>query len=57
MGQLYREIDNGSTKDSLESVFAGLSGYVILHFATEENLFDQFGYEGKEEHKASHDKC
>lgn len=42
------------TKELLDDIIKSLVDYKRFHFATEEQYFDQFDYERKEEHKAKH---
>jgi hemerythrin-like metal-binding protein len=53
LNSLYTEIPN-ETEATLEKAFAELENYALYHFATEEKYFDEFKYEGAEEHKMAH---
>jgi len=52
--ELYRSIQNLTSERELEGVLDKLVNYHTLHFATEERYFEEFNYEGTEEHKAAH---
>jgi hemerythrin-like metal-binding protein len=54
LDMLYNAIQKGETKDILNDIFKQLINYKEFHFATEEKYFDQFHYEGAEEHKKAH---
>jgi hemerythrin len=41
-------------KEQLDTIIAGLVEYKKLHFATEEKYFEEFHYDGAEEHKIKH---
>jgi len=42
------------TKESVDGIVNELVLYKQYHFQTEEKYFDEFGYDGAEEHKAKH---
>ncbi|MEW6617685.1 MAG: bacteriohemerythrin [Patescibacteria group bacterium] len=51
---LYDAIQKGEAEKVLNDTFAQLMYYKEFHFATEEKYFDEFNYEGAEEHKKAH---
>jgi hemerythrin len=46
----------GSSNELLGKIFTGLAAYTQKHFAYEENMFAEYGYEGSEEHKRQHNE-
>lgn len=56
LNDLYKAIGSNKGSEELARLFGKLSEYADLHFATEEKYFDEFGYDGAEEHKAEHQK-
>ncbi|TAK95206.1 bacteriohemerythrin [Patescibacteria group bacterium] len=52
--ELYDAFLRGDAKDKLVTVLHELSDYADYHFAVEENYFDEFKYEGAEEHLLQH---
>lgn len=56
VNQLLEACDKGEVKTTLKPVIEFLLKYVIEHFQHEEQLQEQGGYPGIEEHKAFHAK-
>lgn len=56
INELYAAITSKKEKDVLDGIFSQLVSYTQFHFQTEERYFDEFDYEGAEEHKAAHKK-
>jgi len=56
LNSLYEAIVEGKEREHLSEIFNNLDQYITLHFKTEEDYFEEFGYEGKEEHIAEHRK-
>ena len=54
INQLDHAMRNKKGKDILKDIIHELNSYTHYHFATEEDLFDLFGYEDAEAHKATH---
>ena len=50
----YSALDEDKVQSELEDILKKLIEYADFHFATEENYFDKFDYEFKEEHKQKH---
>jgi hemerythrin len=50
------EAAGGNDRKSIGSKLDALISYVVEHFATEEKLMQQKGYNGYAAHKAEHDK-
>lgn len=42
------------TKEQVDHIVESLVEYKKFHFATEENYFDEFGFEGAAEHRRKH---
>jgi hemerythrin len=56
INELYSAIMSKKEKDVLDDIFKQLVAYTQFHFQTEERYFDEFDYDGTEEHKAAHKK-
>lgn len=56
INELYTAIMEKKEKTILDDVFRQLVAYTQFHFQTEERYFDEFQYEGSEEHKVAHKK-
>lgn len=56
INQLVDTLSSKPTKEKLGEIIKALLEYKKFHFATEEKYFDEFNYEGAEEHKAAHIK-
>ena len=56
INELYVAIIEKKEKQILDDVFKQLVAYTQFHFQTEERYFDEFHYEGAEEHKMAHKK-
>lgn len=54
---LYQAILNNKDDEIIVKLLEDLEEYHNFHFSTEEKYFDQFHYEGAEEHKAEHQKA
>jgi hemerythrin len=54
LNDLYSAVEQVKDNENLSKVLNDLSDYVILHFSIEEKYFEEFRYEGMEEHKAQH---
>jgi hemerythrin len=54
LNNLYGAIGLSKNQIELEILFQKLSDYAESHFATEEKYFEEFGYDGAEEHKLKH---
>ena len=48
INKLFEAMANGKSSEIMKSVLGELSNYVNTHFATEEKLMKQFGYEDYE---------
>ncbi len=56
INQLDAAMAKGQGKEILGKILGDLINYCASHFATEERLFDQYGYPDTDEHKAKHRK-
>lgn len=54
LNDLYTSIISKKEDVVLDDIFIQLVKYTEFHFQTEERYFDEFHYEGAEEHKAEH---
>jgi hemerythrin len=54
LNELYESSASDKVKESLTHIMDELVSYAGYHFATEEKYFDEFHYEGKEEHVGLH---
>ena len=54
INELYEAIVAKKDKEALDNIFKQLVAYTQFHFQTEERYFDEFKYEGAEEHKTAH---
>lgn len=54
LNDLYNAISANKGRQELKDLFEKLSDYAERHFATEEEYFDKFNYEGAAEHKLKH---
>jgi hemerythrin len=52
---LYDAMSVGKGKDVLGKVLSELADYTTYHFATEDRLFQEYGYPGREQHRKEHD--
>ena len=52
--ELYESISDATLKPELGKIFDEFIEYHNIHFATEEQYFDAFKYEGAEKHKEAH---
>lgn len=52
--QLAKAIQSDSPDAELHTVFAKLNEYTLTHFAAEEQLMAQHGYQGGKEHQENH---
>ena len=56
INMLYLAMQEGKGKQIMTEIIHDLFAYINLHFETEEEMFDQTGYEGGPEQKAEHHK-
>jgi hemerythrin-like metal-binding protein len=56
VNKLYDSIYKNSASEEIDDAFKHLMDYAEHHFGTEERFFEEFGYEGKKDHVAEHDK-
>ncbi len=54
INDLFDAMTEGKGKDALEEIVNGLISYTQLHFKTEEQYFDRFGYPDSSSHKIEH---
>ena len=54
INQLNYSLEIGQAKDMVQTALSGMVDYTIIHFLTEENYFNKFGFENAEEHKKAH---
>jgi hemerythrin len=54
INKLYDAMSQGKSREIMQAVLGELSNYVITHFATEEKLMKQFGYDDYDSHKQEH---
>jgi hemerythrin len=54
LNDLNGAVCSNKGRQELKDLFRELSDYAEKHFATEERYFDEFKYEGAEEHKLKH---
>lgn len=54
INELYDSILARQTNERLEEILSKLIDYAVNHFDTEEKYFNQFHYDGADEHKAKH---
>ena len=54
INDLFDAMTEGKGKDVLEEIVNGLISYTQLHFKTEEQYFDRFGYPDSNSHKIEH---
>jgi len=54
LNDLHESIAKDNAKDVLVQVFEGLARYTVEHFAYEEKLFKEFGYEDADAHIKEH---
>ncbi len=54
--QLYDAMQEGHGNDVIEKVVTSVVDYTAYHFAFEEKLFRQYGYDGEAAHRAEHAK-
>lgn len=54
IGALNDAMAEGASQEVMGATIAGLIDYTRTHFATEEALFDTYGYPGAAAHKAQH---
>jgi len=55
LNRLHESLTNGEEKSMQEKILDELIDYTVEHFATEENLFQETGFPGYENHKKIHD--
>ena len=56
INMLYLAMQEGKGKQIMTEIIHDLFAYINLYFETEEEMFDQTGYEGGPEQKAEHHK-
>lgn len=56
LNEFYDAITKGSGRGELDKLLDKITEYASWHFSTEEGYFDEFKYEGSEEHKKEHQK-
>lgn len=54
LNDLYNAVCSNKGRQELQDLFQKLSDYAEMHFATEEKYFNEFKYEGSEEHMLKH---
>lgn len=54
INQLNDSIKVGQAKDTVQTILKGMAEYTVTHFGFEEKYFDEFGFEGADEHKKQH---
>ena len=54
INELGEAMKLGKGKEVLEKIINGLSDYAVMHFQTEENYFNKFGYPDAVNHKREH---
>jgi hemerythrin len=54
INELLDSISNNNTEEHLGNIINSLVKYKIFHFETEEKYFEEFNYDGREEHIAKH---
>jgi hemerythrin len=54
INELYDAMKAGKGKDALGPIINGLIDYTQVHFKTEEDYFDKFGYPLTQAHKLEH---
>jgi len=54
LNELSDAIQKDKGKEAYERIIEGLKKYTVIHFGTEEQYFDQFGYPEAESHKREH---
>jgi len=54
LNDLYSAIAANKGREELKLLFQYVSDYAEKHFATEEKYFEEFNYEGAEDHKEKH---
>jgi hemerythrin-like metal-binding protein len=56
LNQLHRSQTSGKGNEVVRQVLEALTSYTVEHFAFEERLFSQHGYQDLPAHRAAHDK-
>jgi hemerythrin len=54
LNDLYSAVCSNKGRQELQDLFQEVSDYAEKHFSTEEKYFDEFNYDGAEEHKMKH---
>ncbi|MGE5483106.1 MAG: bacteriohemerythrin [Bacteroidota bacterium] len=54
INELHSAMAGGQGRAVLGNVLAGLGEYTRVHFATEENYMQKYGYPGYEQHQTQH---
>ncbi len=55
LNRLHSSVVEGKEQSELFAIVDELIEYTVVHFQTEEELFQEYGYPRYEEHKAVHD--
>jgi hemerythrin-like metal-binding protein len=56
INELIETLEGMPTKEQVDKIIESLVAYKKFHFATEEKYFDEFGYQGSEDHKNKHNE-
>jgi hemerythrin-like metal-binding protein len=56
INELIVILESMPTKEQVDKIIDSLVAYKKFHFATEEKYFDEFGYDGAEDHKNKHNE-
>ena len=54
INELLNSLETNTAEEHLGGVIESLIQYKMFHFATEEKYFEEFNYEGKDDHIAKH---
>jgi len=54
INELYDAMKAGAAKEISSKIIEELVAYTVIHFQSEEKVFDEHDYEGTEEHKKEH---
>lgn len=56
ISNFYQAFNNSRVEEELGGILKRLIEYAVFHFETEEQYFDKFNYELKDDHKKKHDE-
>lgn len=56
LNKAYQLVYQGEETEKVSQLVKEIIEYAKIHFSTEEKYFDQFNYQGSEEHKKEHQK-